>query len=503
MPKDRYATIGEMADGITLHILGDYGPFSRMGKSIGYQITIGGSRYLIDCGAPLFQQIGGHMLKGIKGLVVTHCHDDHKRWFTDLALFNMYAPDFLDRVCLYTSEDVHQELMRASGPALDKSLSLDSRSVVDIRYRDYVDYTMIGPLAKLRITSIDHGEGKTALCVTGADGSMVPPDRAKIVISPKTGRPRLLFKDPDYNEWIEPDSFYSFSSEVFYEKEKNIYRDEEGFTMEALKAPVWHGITGIGLRIKTGEETLVFSSDTNHDRELWDELCGQKRAQRLNMSKKEFESAPVIYGDINDFIERVWSRERYRDAVGAFEDSVVIHDISVGKSVVHTSYERLDKTSLTRERAILTHSPDKITSEWVLSKAGKTFKIKGKDFFELVGGRLYPMNADIYHKEEGRYFAGYRNEMGAYTVCDKAGKLSLSGGADEEDGRHGTPLYRVDLYEDVSGGYFPKLESTDARYLERRDGRVELIEFTGDGSRGTIVEDHRERLLQERGVSSG
>lgn len=503
MLKDRCATISEMADGITLHILGDYGPFSRMGKSIGYQLTIGGSRYLIDCGAPLFQQIGGHMLKGVKGLIITHCHDDHKRWFTDLALFNMYAPDFTDRVCLHTSEDVHQELMRASGPALDKSLSLDSRNVVDIGYEDYVDYTMIGPRAKFRISSIDHGEGKTALCVTGADGAVVAPDRAKIVISPKTGRPRLLFKDPDYNEWIEPDSFYSFSSEVFYEKEKNIFSDEEGFTIEALKAPVWHGITGIGLRVRTGEETLVFSSDTNHDKELWEELYREKKAQRLPMSRKEFESSPVIYGDMNDFIERVWSEERYKDAIGAFEDSMVIHDISVGKSVVHTSYERLNKTSLRRESVILTHSPDKMTSEWVLSKAGKTFKIKGKDFFEMVGDRLYPMNADVYHKEAGRYFAGYKNERGAYTVCDKDGKLSLSGGAEEGDGKQGRPLYRVDLYEDISGRYFPKIEEGDARYLERRDGRVELIEFNGEGSRGLIVEDHRERLQRKHRVSSG
>lgn len=76
-----------MNDGITVKILGDYGPFSRMGKSIGYQIVIGGASYLIDCGAPLFQQIGGHGLKEIRGLIITHCHDDHKRWFTDLALY--------------------------------------------------------------------------------------------------------------------------------------------------------------------------------------------------------------------------------------------------------------------------------------------------------------------------------------------------------------------------------------------------------------------------------
>jgi ribonuclease BN (tRNA processing enzyme) len=104
-----------MGDGIIVKVLGDHGPFSRMGKSIGYQITIGQSNYLIDCGAPLFQHIGGHGLKNIKGLVVTHCHDDHKRWYSDLALFNKYAADIsqLQRVVLLT-EAVNEELMRAS-----------------------------------------------------------------------------------------------------------------------------------------------------------------------------------------------------------------------------------------------------------------------------------------------------------------------------------------------------------------------------------------------------
>ena len=44
---------GKMMDGITIRVLGDYGPFSRMGKSIGYQVTIGQSSYLVDCGSPL------------------------------------------------------------------------------------------------------------------------------------------------------------------------------------------------------------------------------------------------------------------------------------------------------------------------------------------------------------------------------------------------------------------------------------------------------------------
>src|SRR5512145_497174 len=93
--------------GIEVSVLGDYGPFSRIGKSIGYQVTIGRSSFLVDCGSPVFQKIGGHGLKDIKGLIITHCHDDHKRWFTDFALFNRYAPDIDRRVSLFTSDDVN------------------------------------------------------------------------------------------------------------------------------------------------------------------------------------------------------------------------------------------------------------------------------------------------------------------------------------------------------------------------------------------------------------
>lgn len=53
-----------MGDGITLKILGDFGPFSRVGKSIGYLVKAEQSNFLLDCGAPLFQQIGGAWFKG-------------------------------------------------------------------------------------------------------------------------------------------------------------------------------------------------------------------------------------------------------------------------------------------------------------------------------------------------------------------------------------------------------------------------------------------------------
>jgi ribonuclease BN (tRNA processing enzyme) len=484
----------KMGEGITVYVLGDYGPFSRMGKSIGYRVTIGNSSFLIDCGCPLFQQIGGHSLKTINSLIVTHCHDDHKRWFSDLALFNRYALTKSQKVTLLTSEGVHDELIRASSAALDRSLSKDSKTVIDVNYEEYINHHRIGPRARYRIVSKDEGNGKTGLYIMDREGNPIGPDRAKVVISEKTKRPRMLFKDPASGEWIEPESFYPFSSPVFYDRQRNIYKDREGFTIEAIASPVWHGITGIGVKIKTEQETLIFSSDLVHDIELWKQLFEEKRPQRLALSRKEFEAASVLSGDINDYIERIWSEERYQDAVQAFRDAVVIHDISVRKSIVHTDYERLRNTSLEKTMTILTHSPDKITSGWVLCKAEKTYKIKGKSFFEVVGSKLYPLNADIYHKESGRYFVGYKNEKGRYMVYEREGLLTLSPEDMSGTGAPCTPLFRVDLYEDISGKYFPRIEDGNVVYFERKDGKVERIEFTAEGSTGTIVENQRDRL---------
>ncbi len=481
----------EMAGDITLTILGDHGPFSRMGKSIGYKVTVGRSSFLIDCGSPLFQQIGGHALLDIRGLIITHCHDDHKRWFSDLALFSMYAPDVKEKVFLLTSEAVRDELVRASGPALETSLSSDSKKVVDLAFDDYVRFRPLGPRPRYRIVSADEENGGTALVVVDRNGSRVSPDKAKIVINPKTKRPRLLFLDPDYREWVEPASFYPASAGAFYEKRQDIYRDPEGVSIEAVIAPVWHGLPGIGVKFRTESATLIFSSDTLHDTALWERLFTEKRRRRLRMPQKEFDASSVIYGDINDYIERTWSEERYMEAISAFSGAVVVHDITIRESPVHTSYGNLHRTTLRKGHTLLTHGPDTMTSEWVLGRAGKTFLIRGDRFLEVVGGRHYPMDGDVYHKEAGRYYVGYRNPRGRYAVLEGDGTPSITRWK-----RGASAGFRIDLYEDIGGRYFPRLEKRRACYIERPDGKVELVEFSGSGSRGFVVPDLRGRLLR-------
>jgi hypothetical protein len=101
------------------------------------------------------------------------------------------------------------------------------------------------------------------------------------------------------------------------------------------------------------------------------------------------------------------------------------------------------------------------------------------------------MNADVYMKSAEQFFVGYRNEKGKYMVYEKTGLLKIS---EEENDQISTPLYRVDLYEDISGRYFPKIENENEKYMQRNDGRVELVEFSESGSRGRIVEDLRNSL---------
>ena len=84
-------TNGRVAEGIRIEFIGDSGPFSRTGKSIGYRITIKDSAYLLDLGGPVFQHVGTDGIRAMKGVFATHSHEDHRRWFTDLALFMYYT----------------------------------------------------------------------------------------------------------------------------------------------------------------------------------------------------------------------------------------------------------------------------------------------------------------------------------------------------------------------------------------------------------------------------
>ena len=478
-----------MAGGIEILVLGDYGPFSDQGKSIGYQVFVNGDSYLIDLGAPLFQQIGGTGIGQINGAFITHCHDDHKRWFTDIALYYMYAPSLRRRLKLITTDIIAQEVEASSAAALGQSLDAESRRLVDIAYEDYVDHVPIGPRARYRIARRDDGAGPWF--VADGDGRRVSPERAKVVIGPKTGKPRMLFRDPDSGEWVEPETYYPFSSPVYYESDMRPLVGD-GYTISIINAPVWHGLPNFGVVIEAGGEKLIFSSDTMHNLPLWQSLYQQKRAPKFDLSSKAFLEAEVLFGDINDYIERTWSEARYREAVGTFAGAAVVHDITGRFGVVHTEYHGLADTALEPERTLLTHSPDRFTVVgWKLMRAGKRYRVENNAFVETArDGKGWPVDADVYHKHDGRFFAGYRHEAGRHFVYAKAGYHSVSEGAKDELGEL---LFRVNLFEDVGGAYLPCLGVADQFYMIRPDGGVEHVSRDARGSRGRVVEDLRPR----------
>ncbi len=479
-----------MASGIEVRVLGDYGPFSEQGKSIGYLLMVGGDEYLIDLGASPFQLIGHAGIARLKGVLITHCHDDHKRWFSDLALYHMYAPSLRRRLRLITRDTVAEELRRASGPALERSLDAQSSRVVDIAWEDYVEHVPVGPRALYRLVCEDRAQGNR-WSVQDSTGRVVGPERAKVVLSGRTGRPRMLFCDPESGEWVEPETYYSLYSPVFHEADPRVL-EGDGYRIRILDAPVWHGLPNFAVVVETASDRLIFSSDTYHNQPLWQRLAHERRTPKADLSSPEFLDAEVLHGDINDYVERIWSPKRYEEAMHAFTGAAVIHDISGRFGVVHTEYHALAETSLDPRHTLLTHAPDRFTAVgWVLMRAGKRYRVEGDCFQEVTeDDRAWPLDADVYHKQDGRFFAGYRHAEGRFYVYAKDGYPSVRDGT---DGAAGELLFRVNLFEDVNGRYLPHPGESGAFYITRPDGGVERVHRDGQGSHGRLTEDLRSR----------
>jgi hypothetical protein len=61
----------------------------------------------------------------------------------------------------------------------------------------------------------------------------------------------------------------------------------------------------------------------------------------------------------------------------------------------------------------------------------------------------------------------------------------------DPNGCKGRFLFRVDLFEDIDGRYFPRLENERSTYRKRSDGGIERVVETPEGSFGKIVADMR------------
>ena len=481
-----------MRQDIIFDVIGNTGPFSMMGESSAYMITVNGCSYLLECGSPIFPNLGYQGIANIKGVFATHSHEDHKRWFTDIVLFTFYNPLLKHKVRLISSETILGEFAKNSKAALERSLSLDSKRVVDLPYESMVEEVTIGPKSKYFISLKIDGEGSFCWEVEDRKGNAIGPEKVKIIINPAANRPRLLYKDDESGEWVEPESYYPFSSTLFYEDNQNIYRDEEaGLTVRAIKSSVWHGVPTIALKFMTEKNNLLFSSDTVYKPSLWKELYEEYRPQKFeSISREEFEKRSVIYGDINDFIERTWSCERYEAAVSSYEGSVVIHDVARKNSVVHTDYPDIGDVPI--ENLVFTHIPDNLTAWRPILTSGKRLVLRDGNVRESVDDKLYPFDADVYMHHFSCDLVGYRSKNGAYKVIKRDGLLGIVEAGSPEKG-----LVHVDLFQDIGGGYFPMLTDPDKYYCQREDGRVEAITVNEDSSTGRVVENMRDRITKK------
>ncbi|MFC1822666.1 hypothetical protein ACFL9T_08160 [Thermodesulfobacteriota bacterium] len=476
---------------IIFDILGNTSPFSLMGESSGYMITVDKNSYLLECGSPIFPSLGYKGIAEIKGIFATHSHEDHKRWFTDIVLFAFYNPLYKRRLKLISSESVLDEYAKNSKGALERSLSFDSRRVVDIPYDSMVEAVNIGPRSKYFINLKESG-GSFHYQIEDRQGNAIGPEKAKIIINPAANRPRLLYKDDNSGEWIEPDSYYPFASSTFYEGDRNVFLDETaGLKVEAIKSSVWHGVPTVAFKFTAGKNSLFFSADTVYKPSLWKELHEEYRPQKFeSISRKDFDKNAIIYGDINDFIERTWSRERYEAAMSAYKGSVVVHDVARKNSVVHTDYPDIGKADI--DNLIFTHNPDNLTAFRPILSSGRKLVLRNGETFESARGTLYPFDADIYVHHFSSDFVGYKSERGAYEVVEKDELLGITEASGSTEG-----LMRVDLYQDVVGEYFPVLKEPNTHYFRRQDGKVEEIRVSPDASVGRVVDNLRGRIKKK------
>ncbi len=481
---------------LRIDIIGDSGPFSRYGLSISYRLRYGEAEYLIDCGAPIFEKAGWEGVGRLRGVVATHSHEDHRRWFTDIALFKKYLEGRGRKLRLLTTEPIHDEFRKNSRGALERTLTADSKQVVETAYEEFIDPVLIGPRARYHIVQHAAGPDAFAWRVVDGTGRVVPPTRAKVVVNhrERANRPRMLFRDPATGEWVEPESYYVFDDDTFYTPAPHPYTDgETGLSIRPFKAPVWHGPTTIGVEVRAGRDRVLFSSDTVRNPDLWRALAEEKREPRLPLARAAFERAHVVYGNINDFVERTWSLRRYEAAMRAYDGAVVIHDVSNPGSVVHTDYRHIPRGQAAF--LLLTHAPDRFISEFPLALSGKTFVLDGNRLDEEVGGRRHRLTADVYVKDFDMPKVGFRDPKGPFKVVERDGILDLV-----PAGRHapGRTLMRVRLYADVLGRYLPLLDKPRRHYSVRPDGTVERVTETARGSRGTVMKSLRERIVKGR-----
>jgi len=481
------------APSLTVDVIGDSGPFSEIGKSIGYRVKANDSQFLVDCGAPVFQLLGPRGLAELDGIIATHAHEDHKRWFTDIALHQKFTRESDEKTHLLGSKQVLKDYRRASLSALERTLSPDCRRIVHFSYDDYVETTQISPQPKYSLQRTPSGDKESAWRVLDDEDNVVPKNQARVFVEEGKSQPRFLIKDPKHGRWVEPASYYGFDDGRFYQTESfSPYHHPCGLKITPIKATAWHGPPTTSLLFEFKGERIFFSTDTMYNPSLWNQLSEPVQANKT----PEDHDSYVLHEDINDYNEQTWSKERLQRANSFYdEDLIMIHDVSGPWAVVHTDYRYLEDLA---NPLLLTHSPDVFTSIHPITHLGKSFAIENNEIQELTEyGQRFPLNADCYYKQFSDYYVGYNNSEGNHALVRKGpGQFKIKKYENSDLSENGVYqlISRIDLYEEIGGDYFPVIETENEKYVRRPDGQVEKVHYGNQGSRGVVVDGLRKTL---------
>jgi hypothetical protein len=465
--------------GIGVHALGAADPFSKSGQSSAYWVRAGDSTLLIDAGAPLFELLTYPELAALDGVFVTHIHADHHRWLSDLAVFRRYNCRDAGPVKVFATETLHAQLRAVLGPILMTSLSIDRDRIVDLPYEAFIEPVVVGPRARFRIA-----QAGGVPRVVDAEGRPVPASDAKVVQTPLGGEPRLLMRDPASGAWVEPAVYYASDDPAFYDGDpRQGVPVGEGLTLRAVADHGWHGVPIAGAVVESTDGEMVgFSGDTAFDPELFRRLA-DARPNASACADPAFADAHFLRGNINDFLQRIWSERRFAAALDAFAGMTVFHDTAAAGSVVHTDYTAIGALS---GSVVHVHVPDRFAALRPIARGGRRYQIVGGRLLEPVNGSLHEVTGDVFICEGDRYFIGTADPNGDMVVGRKPNGVLDVERADAHRSPDLTEIFRATLVEDIGGRHFPR-PAPDERYVERPDGRIERVTVSTTGSFGTVV----------------
>jgi len=406
-----------MNNRITVDILGDAPLLSESGKGFSYRVSCGGSRYLVDCGANIFNAMSPKELFSIDGIFITHVHSDHVRYLADLAFYLQFSGKKPKRLRIIATDRIHWHLRESLVETMDLTLDRKRSSIRQIPYEDFFDCVSVGPdpLYYMTMTKLTARKAPP-LAVMSADETVVPPSRGKVLMHPKTGRLSMLLKDDTTGAWVEPESFYDFSSRAFYKPDMRDFHDKRcGLRVSAVKKGIWHGMTAVGYLFQCGKSRVFFTGDTAADLDLWKRLATETIA-RPKTKTPEFLRAPFVVGALADYVERVWSTDRIKDLDKLYGGTATFHECGGGEQVVHTDYMQLEKlwnhmvgNDAANSSLALIHTPPQLVSRFPIAMPGQRYVVEGGRFVNLK-------RADYYMKEGTACRLAYKDPRGDYCI---------------------------------------------------------------------------------------